>query len=102
MRAPSYNTIIEKDITDFTPYEEWSDEEEVEEEPHEILDGRICTECHKPMMSNEYIICGSLPDDWAHKHDIILHSRCLKDEIQEFLERNARYSFVEELGEAME
>lgn len=99
---PTREMCIGYDITDPTPYEEWSDEEEDEEEPREILGGKLCLVCHKPMMSDEYVTCGSRPDDWSRRNEIFLHSHCLTDEMQEILENLAGYSFVEDLGEAME
>lgn len=102
MKMLSREKCIAYDITDPTPWEKCSDEDEVEEEAHEILDGRRCPKCRKRMMSNEHIVCGSFPSDHEHKHDIFLHSDCLTDEMQEILEKLAGYSFCEDLGEEME
>lgn len=96
----SYNECVGYDILDPTPREEWDDGDE-REEVHEILDGRVCPFCGKPMMSDVYVVCGSLPDNWSHKYDILMHSRCLKDEMQTFLGA-VGYTFTEDLGGVME
>ena len=91
-----YNTCIALDITDPTPFEDWA--EENENEPHEVLDGRLCPVCGKPFMSDDDVICASLENDTYDGHLQLFHSKCLTDENAELLERIG-YSLFEDKAE---
>lgn len=96
MARLDYNTCIALDITDPTPYEDWA--EEPETEPHEILDGRPCPVCGRPIMSDEYATCASLENDTYNKYQKLFHSGCLTDGNIELLERIG-YSLYEDKAE---
>lgn len=102
---PDRFTCAYYDITDPTPYEEWEEETEDEEEPHEILkqnyEPYICPFCGKPIMSDVYAVCATLPGDTEHKYMRIIHTDCLTDERQETLEA-VGYELVEEKAEEFE
>lgn len=99
MLKVSYDYIIQQDITDPTPYEEW--EEEVEEGPHEVLEDWVCPICGKPFMSGKYAVCASLSKDIDNKFMKIFHRDCMTDEHMELLEKMG-YDLVEDLAEDFE
>lgn len=99
-RSVSY--FINAEIFDPTPYESTEDCECGEEEhAWEILDGRVCPVCEKPMMSDEYITSITHPADTFGKVSVLVHSECMKDDALELLEKLG-YTVVEDIGRDME
>lgn len=100
MLKVSYDYIIQHDITDPTPYEEWEEEPE-EEGPHEVLEDWVCPICGKPFMSGKYAVCATLPKDTYNKFMKFFHKDCMTDERIELLEKMG-YTLIEDLAEDFE
>lgn len=98
-RELTIDYIKAHDITDPTPWEEYTDEPE--DVPYRVLGERICPVCKKKFMSDEYIVCGSLDGDYTRDHMFFVHERCMDDKSHDLLEK-VGYSLIEDTGKFLD